>query len=187
MIDYMTSCDDTPVARERRSYKRLHFPRDVRATTPILVGLAQTLVTLHKNSGLKKPEYAKRIGVSGAAFRMLRNRSANPKLDRLFNMSIRLQIPLCALCGVEDVAGRLIATEHALKHMAVVIGERTAKIGTADADRAKFLGISLLQFGLIRRLEASPSLLVCEAIAGRLGITIWELLGVDASKPLRMD
>lgn len=70
---------------------------------------------------------------------------------------------------------------------ALVIGEMTATVGATDADKAKFLGISLLQFYLIRRLEASPPLLVCEEMAGRLGISVWEFLGVDANLPLRTD
>lgn len=178
---------DTTAAREKRPYTRLRFPPEIRRDRPILVGLAQTLATLQKKSGLKKPEYAKSLGISGAAFRMLRSCSANPKLDRLFEMSIRLQIPLCTLCGDDEVRGRLIATDHALKHMALVIGEMTATIGATDADKAKFLGISLLQFYLIRRLEAGPPLLMCEEMAARLGISVWEFLGVDASVPLRTD
>jgi hypothetical protein len=178
---------DTTGATEKRTYTRLRFPREIRRDRPILVGLAKTLAVMQKKSGLKKPEYAKTLGISGAAFRMLRNCSANPKLDPLFEMSIRLQIPLCALCGAEEVRGRLIATDHALKHMALVISEMTATVGATDADKSKFLGISLLQFYLIRRLEASPPLLVCEEMAGRLGISVWEFLGVDANTPLRTD
>lgn len=178
---------DTTGTTEKRTYTRLRFPREIRRDRPILVGLAKTLAVLQKKSGLQKPEYAKKLGISSATFRMLRNCSANPKLDPLFEMSIRLQIPLCTLCDAEGVRGRLISTDHALKHMALVIGEMTATVGATDADKAKFLGISLLQFYLIRRLEASPPLLVCEEMAGRLGISVWEFLGVDANSPLRTD
>jgi len=151
-----------------------------RLASPYLARLSRNLISRLERSGMKKPDFAASIGMSGSQFRYIRGRAANPTIRTLASISKRLGIPLYEL--LEDAPLRDRRNPSADKMVATlssVVKHKFHASGMSNKEFANFISMSLPQFYLIIRGESSPSLLVVEEIANRLELRLWQLLGVE--------
>ena len=151
-----------------------------RLASPHLERLAKNLVAHLEESGMTKPEFAESIGMSGSQFRYVRSRTANPSIEMLAKISAKLKTPLYEL--LEDCQlghRRNLSAKQMTKNLSVVVKRKYADSGLDKEQFAKVIGVSLPQLYLMLRGDANPSLLIVIEIARRLGIGIWELLGVE--------
>ena len=61
----------------------------------------------------------------------------------------------------------------------MVVKKKYADSGLHKEQFAKVIGVSLPQLYLMLRVDSNPSLLIVIEIARRLGVGMWELLGVE--------
>jgi transcriptional regulator with XRE-family HTH domain len=151
-----------------------------RLASPHLERLAKNLVAHLEASGMTKPEFAESIGMSGSQFRYVRSRAANPSIEMLARISAKLKTPLYEL--LEDCQlghRRNLSAKQMTKHLSLVVKRKYADSGLAKEQFAKVIGVSLPQLYLMLRGESNPSLLIVIEIARRLGIGMWELLGIE--------
>ena len=151
-----------------------------RLASPHLERLAKNLVAHLEASGMTKPEFAELIGMSGSQFRYVRSRAANPSIEMLARISAKLKTPLYEL--LEDCQlghRRNLSAKQMTKHLSLVVKRKYADSGLEKEQFAKVIGVSLPQLYLMLRGESNPSLLIVIEIARRLGIGMWELLGVE--------
>jgi transcriptional regulator with XRE-family HTH domain len=152
-----------------------------RLASPHLERLATNLIAHLEESGMTKPEFAKSIGMSGSQFRYVRARVANPSIEMLATISAKLKTPLyelledCRLGNRRNLSGKQMT-----KHLSVILKRKHLESGLEKEEFAKIIGVSLPQLYLMLRGDSNPSLLVVAEIARRLGIGLWELLGVEA-------
>jgi transcriptional regulator with XRE-family HTH domain len=151
-----------------------------RLASPHLERLARNLIAHLEASGMTKPEFAQLIGMSGSQFRYVRSRTANPSIEMLANVSFKLKTPLYELLeGCELGHRRNLSAKQMAKSLSITIKEKYLECGLDKEQFAKVIGVSLPQLYLMMRGNSNPSLLVVAEIAKRLGIGMWELLGVE--------
>jgi len=151
-----------------------------RLASPHLERLAKNLIAHLEESGMKKPEFAESIGMSGSQFRYVRSRVANPSIEMLANISGKLKTPLYELLEDAELGRRRnLSAKQMAKSLAMIVKKKYAESGLEKEAFAEEIGVSLPQLYLMLRGDANPSLLVVIEIARRLGLGIWELLGVE--------
>ena len=151
-----------------------------RLASPHLERLAKNLITHLEKSGMTKPEFAESIGMSGSQFRYVRSRAANPSIEMLGKISAKLKTPLYEL--LEDCRlghRRNLSAKQMTKNLSMVVKRKYAESELDKEQFAKVIGVSLPQLYLMLRGDSNPSLLIVIEIARRLGIGMWELLGVE--------
>jgi transcriptional regulator with XRE-family HTH domain len=151
-----------------------------RLASPHLERLAKNLIAHLEKSGMQKPEFAESIGMSGSQFRYVRSRTANPSIEMLAKISAKLKTPLYEL--LEDCQlghRRNLSAKQMTKNLSMVVKRKYAESGLDKEQFAKVIGVSLPQLYLMLRGDSNPSLLIVIEIARRLGIGMWELLGVE--------
>jgi transcriptional regulator with XRE-family HTH domain len=151
-----------------------------RLDSPHLERLANTLVEHLEESGLTKPEFAASIGMSGSQFRYVRSRTANPSIEMLAKISAKLKTPLFELLEDKKLGRRRdLSAKQMAKSLATIVKKKYEESGLEKDAFAEEIGVSLPQLYLMLRGEANPSLLSVIEIAKRLGVGMWELLGVE--------
>ena len=130
---------------------------------------------------MTKPEFAAAIGMSGSQFRYLRSRTANPSIELLGAIASKLKTPLYELLedGKLGRRRRNLTARQMTKSIAVVTKRKLDESGLDKDAFAEAIGVSLPQLYVMLRGDANPSILVAIEIAGRLGVGLWELLGVE--------
>jgi transcriptional regulator with XRE-family HTH domain len=154
-----------------------------RLASPHLQTLAKKLIAKHETSGLTKPEFAEKIGMSGSQFRYVRRCLANPSIVKLATIAKALNTPLYELLENDSLGDRKnLSGPKMVDHFAAVVNQRYKQSGLNKNEFAKLICVSLPQLYLILNGTSNPSLLVVVGIGDRLGLGLWELLGVE---PLR--
>jgi transcriptional regulator with XRE-family HTH domain len=146
--------------------------------------LAKRLTKLHKASGMTKPQYAEFLGVSGSQFRYLRRGRVNPSIHALASLAKRTRIPLYEL--LEDAslgARKSLSGPQMSENLGKMIARCQKASGLTKEEFADWIDVAFSQFFKIVKGRCNPSLLVSEHIAKRLGMTLWQLLGVEKSEP----
>ena len=154
-----------------------------RLASPHLERLAKNLIAHLEESGMNKPEFAESIGMSSSQFRYVRSRTANPSIEMLGKISAKLKTPLYEL--LEDCQlghRRNLSARQMTKNLSTVVERKYADSGLDKEQFAKVIGVSLPQLYLMLRGDSNPSLLIVIEIARRLGIGMWELLGVEPTQ-----
>jgi transcriptional regulator with XRE-family HTH domain len=151
-----------------------------RLASPHLERLAKNLIAHLEESGMTKPEFAESIGMSGSQFRYLRSRVANPSIEMLAKISVKLKTPLYELLEDAKLGRRRdLSAKQMAKSLAMIVKKKYDESGLEKEAFAKEIGVSLPQLYLMLRGDANPSLLVVIEIARRLGVGMWEFLGVE--------
>ncbi len=154
-----------------------------RLESRLLQNLVDNIIVELDNSGLTKPEFAAKIGISGSQFRYLRSGVANPSIGMLATIAERLQRPLYELLESRPLEHRRnLSGEQMNEVFSTTVKSRYAESGMSYAEFAEYLGVSVPQFYLILRGVSNPALLMVEQIARRLVVDLWVLLGVE-TKP----
>jgi transcriptional regulator with XRE-family HTH domain len=152
-----------------------------RLASPHLERLAKNLVAHLEASGMQKPEFAASIGMSGSQFRYVRSRLANPSIEMLAKISAKLKMPLFELLEDKKLGRRRdLSAKEISKSVAWIVKQKYEESGLEKEAFAEEIGVSLPQLYVLLRGNANPSLLVAIEIAKRLGVGLWELLGVEA-------
>jgi len=154
-----------------------------RLESRLLQNLVSNLIVELNNSGLTKPAFAAKIGISGSQFRYLRSGVANPSIGMLATFAERLQRPLYELLESRPLEHRCnLSGEEMNAVFSAVVKSRYSESGMSYGEFAEHLGVSVPQLYLILRGVSNPALLMVEQIARRLVIDLWVLLGVE-TKP----
>jgi len=160
------------------------FSREQRQTSTYTKRLARRLALEQELSGVTKPVFAERIGISGSQFRAIRATTANPSLAMLCQIARAISAPLYELLEGEPLgARRNVGYDDATKAISKMLGER---YGTSELTQRKFassLRLSHAQIYKILSGDANPSLLTCVALAKQFNVTLWRLLGVEDAPP----
>jgi transcriptional regulator with XRE-family HTH domain len=90
-----------------------------------------------------------------------------------------LRIPLFTLLGVEVPGGKKLSGLKMTAHIARVVDRKCEESGLDRIVFAKKIGVSVPQLYIMLDGRSSPMLLVADALATRLGVTLWQLLGVS--------
>ncbi len=163
-------------ARQRKTIVSI----EERLESRLLQNLVDNLVVELEKSGLTKPEFAAKIGISGSQFRYLRSGVANPSIGMLAAIAERLQRPLYELLESRPLECRQnLSGEEMNAAFSAVVKARYLDSGLSHSEFAEYLGVSVPQFYLILRGVSNPALLIVEQIARRLLIDLWVLLGVE--------
>jgi transcriptional regulator with XRE-family HTH domain len=181
------SADGETVARKSEDHqarrRKTIVSIEQRLESRLLQNLVNSLVVELEDSGLTKPAFAEKLGISGSQFRYLRSGVANPSIGMLASFAERLQKPLYELLENRPLEHRRnLSGEEMNAAFSATVKARYLESGMSYAEFAEYLGVSVPQFYLILRGVANPALLMVEQIARRLIIDLWVLLGVD-SKP----
>ena len=110
-------------------------------------------------------------------------RAANPSIEMLAKISAKLKTPLYEL--LEDCQlghRRNLSAKQMTKNLSLVIKRKYVDSGLDKEQFAKVTGVSLPQLYLMLRGDSNPSLLIVIEIASRLGVGMWELLGVEPTQ-----
>jgi transcriptional regulator with XRE-family HTH domain len=102
-----------------------------------LVALAATLIRYEQRSGLKKPEFAETIGISGSQYRSIRRQASNPSIIQLATIAEKLRIPLFTLLGVDVPGGKKLSGLKMTAHIALVVGRKCQESGLDRIARRK--------------------------------------------------
>jgi transcriptional regulator with XRE-family HTH domain len=149
--------------------------------SPLLERLADTLLSLQGESGLTKPEFATLLGISGSQFRYLRRRLTNPSIHSLAHISRQIKLPLYQLLENKPLGNRKrLAGQQMSASFGKIITRFYTASGLSKQEFATRIDVGFSQLYVIMKGESNPSLLVAEQIAKRLGITLWQLLGVES-------
>ena len=149
--------------------------------SPLLERLADTLHSLQARSGKTKPEYAEFLGVSGSQFRYLRRRLSNPSIHSLAHIAKQVRIPLYQLLENKPLEDRKRPSGPQMsRRFGDIVSRFYASSGLSKQKFADKIDVGFSQLYVIMKGESNPSLLVAEQIAKRLGITLWQLLGVES-------
>ncbi len=167
----------TGVSRAPRPLPK--FGAAERRRSPYLIALAATLIRYQQRSGLKKPECAQTIGISESQYRSIRRKASNPSIIQLATIAGKLRIPLFTLLGVDVPGGKKLSGLKMTAHIALVVGRKCQESGLDRIVFATKIGVSVPQFYIMLDGRANPTLLVADALATRLGVTLWQLLGVS--------
>jgi transcriptional regulator with XRE-family HTH domain len=149
-----------------------------------LEALAKNLIARQAKCGLKKPEFAELIGMSGSQFRYVRRRLANPSILMLATIAEKMETSLYELLENDKLGSRRnLSGEQMTQHLSRVIKEKFEASGMESKDEfAKMIGVSLPQLYLILNGTSNPSLLVVEEMGKRLDVGLWEMLGVEPAR-----
>ncbi|MGJ0620439.1 MAG: hypothetical protein ACR65Z_06960 [Methylocystis sp.] len=151
-----------------------------RLQSHLLANLASRLAAEQIKSGMKKPEFAEHIGMSGSQFRYVRRHVGNPSILMLATAAARLKISLYELLEGEPLGKRKNPSgEKMVQNIGVVVEKRHRLSGMTKVDFAKMINVSVPQLYLITDGVSNPPLLTTVEIARRLDLTLWELLGVE--------
>jgi len=143
--------------------------------------LADKLRSLQAKSAKTKPEYAEFLGVSGSQFRYLRRRLTNPSIHSLAYIAKQVRIPLYELLESKPQEDRKRPSGPQMsRRFGDIISRFYASSGLSKQDFADKIEVGFSQLYVIMKGESNPSLLVAERIANRLGVTLWQLLGVES-------
>ena len=154
-----------------------------RLQSRLLQNLVSHLIVELETSGLTKPAFAEKLGISGSQFRYLRSGVANPSIGMLAIFAERLHRPLYELLESRPLGHRRnLSGEEMNAVFSATVKARYSESGMSYAEFAEYLGVSVPQFYLILRGVSNPALLMVEQIARRLVIDLWVLLGVE-TKP----
>ena len=149
--------------------------------SPLLERLADRLLSLQNDSGVTKPEFAAFLGISGSQFRYLRRRLTNPSIHSLAHISTQVKIPLYQLLENKPLGNRKrLSGEQMSACFGKTVSRYYAASGLSKQEFADKIDVGFSQLYVIMKGESNPSLLVAEEIAKRLGITLWQLLGVES-------
>jgi transcriptional regulator with XRE-family HTH domain len=166
----------TPVSHHR---KIIITEKDM-LRSPLLERLADRLLSLQNDSGLTKPEFAAFLGISGSQFRYLRRRLTNPSIHSLAHITTQVKIPLYQLLENKPLGNRKrLSGEQMSACFGKTVSRYYAASGLSKQEFADKIDVGFSQLYVIMKGESNPSLLVAEEIAKRLGITLWQLLGVE--------
>jgi transcriptional regulator with XRE-family HTH domain len=178
-----TDSDNTPADRpptESHHRKIIITEADI-LHSPLLERLAEKLRSLQGESGKTKPEYAEFLGVSGSQFRYLRRRLTNPSIHSLAHISKQVRSPLYELLESKPLENRRRPSGPQMsKRFGDVVSRFYAASGLSKQEFADRIDVGFSQLYVIMKGDSNPSLLVAEQIAKRLGITLWQLLGVES-------
>jgi transcriptional regulator with XRE-family HTH domain len=166
-----------------------NHPRKIRVTkadildSPRLERLAKRLAVLQESSGLPKPEFAGKIGISNSTFHKLRYRTANPTVQTLADIGARVDIPLYELLENASLGPRKNLSGE---QMTINFGAAVARfLDTSGESKVAFAERIHVAWPHVYRIidgRSNPTWLVAEHIARRMGLTVWQLLGIE---PLR--
>jgi len=170
---------EVPSIRQRKTLVSI----EQRLQSRLLQNLVSNLIVELDNSGLTKPAFSEKLGISGSQFRYLRSGVANPSIGMLATFAERLHRPLYELLESRALGHRRnLSGEEMNAVFSATVKARYSESGMSYADFAEYLGVSVPQFYLILRGVSNPALLMVEQIARRLVIDMWVLLGVE-TKP----
>lgn len=156
-----------------------------RLESRLLQNLIDNIIVELDNSGLTKPAFAAKIGISGSQFRYLRSGVANPSIGMLATIAERLQRPLYELLESHPLEHRRnLSGEEMNEALSTTVRARYAESGMSYGEFAEYLGVSVPQFYLILRGVSNPALLMVEQIARRLVVDLWVLLGIEPQATL---
>ena len=162
-------------------HRKIIITEEAILASPLLERLADTLLCLQGESGLTKPEFATLLGISGSQFRYLRRRLTNPSIHSLAHISRHIKLPLYQLLENKPLGNR---KRLAGQQMSVSFGKIITRFYTASGlskqEFANRIDVGFSQLYVIMKGDSNPSLLVAEEIAKRLGISLWQLLGVES-------
>jgi transcriptional regulator with XRE-family HTH domain len=147
----------------------------------LLEHLADKLLSLQAQSGKTKPEYAEFLGVSGSQFRYLRRRLTNPSVHSLAHIAKQVRVPLYELLESKPLEARKRPSGPQMsRRFGDIVSHFYASSGLTKQKFADKIDVGFSQLYVIMKGESNPSLLVAERIANRLGVTLWQLLGVES-------
>lgn len=178
-------CDDGSVIgrdadRSRARQRMTVVSIEKRLESTLLQNLIGNLIAELSKSGMTKPAFAEKIGISGSQFRYLRSGVANPSIGMLAAIAERLQKPLYELLENRPLESRRnLSGKEMNEAFSATVKARYAESGMSYAEFAEYLGVSVPQFYLILRGVSNPAFLMVEQIARRLVIGLWVLLGVE--------
>jgi len=130
-----------------------------------------------------KPEFAESIGISGSQFRYVRSRVANPSIQMLATIASKLKVPLYELLEEGKLENRRdLSAEEMTEHLSVILKRKADESGLPKEEFAKLVNLSVPQLYVMLRGDSNPSLLVLVELANRLGLGLWQLLGVEPVK-----
>ena len=168
-------------ARQRKTIVSI----EQRLESRLLQNLIDNIIVELDNSGLTKPAFAAKIGISGSQFRYLRSGVANPSIGMLATIAERLQRPLYELLESHPLEHRRnLSGEEMNEALSTTVRVRYAESGMSYGEFAEYLGVSVPQFYLILRGVSNPALLMVEQIARRLVVDLWVLLGIEPQATL---
>ena len=108
-------------------------------------------------------------------------RLGNPSIRILATIAEKLNAPLYELIEGEELGPRRgLSGQHMVEHLTFMLRRKFAESGLSSEEFAKMANLSLPQLDVMLRGAANPSLLVLLGLANRLGLGLWELLGVEA-------
>jgi transcriptional regulator with XRE-family HTH domain len=170
------------LAKKDERPRLIVMSRKDRLSSKYLQRLAANLTSRLALSEMTKPEFAAEIGMSGAQFRHVRARLANPTIRMLATVASNLSVPLYELLENKKLGRRLDASaDEMILALANTVRSEFQQSGVTNAEFAASIGVSVPQLYLIIRGVANPSLLAAEEIAKRLDKGLWQLLGVEHS------
>ena len=162
-------------------HRKIIITEEAILASPLLERLADTLLCLQGESGLTKPEFATLLGISGSQFRYLRRRLTNPSIHSLAQISRQIKLPLYQLLEHKPLGNRKrLAGQQMSASFGKIITRFYTASGLSKQEFATRIDVGFSQLYVIMKGESNPSLLVAEQIAKRLGITLWQLLGVES-------
>jgi len=168
-----------PQDLESHHRKILITPADMLGSAR-LERLAQRLRALQTASGMTNPEYAEFLGMSGSQFRYVRRRLANPSVHMLAHVAKQTKIPLYELLEGRRLGDRKrLSGPQMSKHFGKVVSRFYQASGLSKQAFADSIDVGFSQLYVIMKGDSNPALLVAEELAQRLGITLWQLLGVE--------
>jgi transcriptional regulator with XRE-family HTH domain len=149
--------------------------------SPHLARLAEQLSVFQTASGKTKPEFAAFLGISGSQFRYVRRRLTNPSIHSLAHIAKQVRIPLYQLLEGKPIGDlrRLSGTQMS-KRLGAIVARFYVESTLTKLEFADRIDVGFSQLYVIMKGDSNPSLLVAEEIAKRLGITLWQLLGVES-------
>ena len=180
-----TDFDEAEVMGQDAEGHRVHQRKTIvsierRLESRLLQNLVNNVIVELNKSGLTKPEFAAKIGISGSQFRYLRSGVANPSIGMLATIAERLQQPLFELLESRPLEHRRnLSGAEMNAAFSATVKARYSESGMSYDEFAEYLGVSVPQFYLILRGVSNPALLMVEQIAQRLVIDLWVLLGVE--------
>jgi len=168
-----------PQDLENHHRKILVTPADMLGSAR-LERLAQRLRALQTASGMTNPEYAEFLGMSASQFRYVRRRLANPSVQMLAHVAKQTKIPLYELLEGRRLGNRKrLSGLQMSKHFGKVVSRFYEASGLSKQAFADSIDVGFSQLYVIMKGDSNPALLVAEELAQRLGITLWQLLGVE--------
>jgi transcriptional regulator with XRE-family HTH domain len=149
--------------------------------SPRLARLARRLDELQQASGLTYPLFAQSLGISRSTLGNLRRREANPTIHSLAQLGENAGISLYELLEDAPLGRRKnLSGEEMTGSFGKVVARFINANGQTKLKFADSIQVAYPQLYRIMNGQSNPTLLVAEHIAKRLGLTLWELLGVES-------